>query len=254
VGHNAYPSSTLGTGGVWNALNLLRLAGRSFLDLLYPPRCVGCGSHESWFCATCLASVELLRSPVCAKCGRPDSREGLCPSCSKEPLQIDAIRSVAYFAGPLREAIHHFKYRNLRALAYPLGELLVDYWRNSPLPADSLLAVPLHSRRERERGYNQAHLLAEVLGRSVGLPVFASGASGVLRRRRETWPQVELNGAERKANVAGAFHCESEQVAGRRIVLVDDVCTTGATLEACSAALQQAGAVAVWGLTLARAA
>jgi ComF family protein len=238
VGHNA--------SGVWSALNAV---GRSFLDLLYPPRCVGCGYHESWFCATCLASVDLLRPPICARCGQSVSKGRLCPSCSKVTPQIDAIRSVVYFTGSLREAIHHFKYRNLQALAYPLGGLLVDYWRSNPLPADLLAAVPLHSRREQERGYNQARLLAEVVGRAVGLPVLKGG----FWRRRETQPQVDLTGAERKANVYGAFVCESEQVAGRRVVLIDDVCTTGATLEACSVALQRAGAASVWGLTLARA-
>jgi ComF family protein len=248
VGHNAF--------GVWGALSPLRqlwgrrrAVGQSFLDLLYPPRCVGCGKNESWFCAACLASVELLRPPICVKCGRPGRARSLCPSCSGAPPRIDAIRSVACFADPLREAIHQFKYRNLQALAHPLGGLLVDYWHDNPLPADSLIAVPLHPRREQERGGNQAQLLAEVLGQAVGLPVL----KGALWRRRDTRPQVDLNRAERRANVAGAFHCESGQVTGRRIVLIDDVCTTGATLEACSIALRQAGAVSVWGLTLARA-
>jgi ComF family protein len=252
VGHNAFGvRSALSLSGLLaQARTGLQAMGQSFLDLLYPPRCVGCGNHESWFCAACLTSVELLRPPVCRKCGLPGYARSLCPSCNGAPLQIDAIRSVARFAGPLREAIHQFKYHSLRPLAYPLGELLIDYWRNSPLPADFLIAVPLHSGRERERGYNQAQLLAEVLGRAVGLPVLASGA---LSRLRDTRPQVDLNSAERKANVEGAFHCESRQVAGQRIVLIDDVCTTGATLEACSIALRQAGAASVWGLTLARA-
>lgn len=242
--------------GSWSVSHLLRqlrhhgqAVGQGLLDLIYPPHCINCNSHEGWLCPACLASVDLLHPPICAKCGRPINNGSLCPPCKEAPPQIDAIRSVARFGGPLREAIHWLKYRNLQALASPLGKLMADNWKADPLPADLLIAVPLHPRRERERGYNQAHLLAEALGRETGLPV----SKGILSRRRETKSQVDLNAAERKANVHGAFHCEPGRIDGRRIVLIDDVCTTGATLEACSIALRQAGAASVCGLTLARA-
>lgn len=168
--------------------------------------------------------------------------------CRRDPLRINGIRSVALFDGVLREAIHRLKYRGLRSLAVPLGQMLVDYWRAHPLPVDVVVPVPLHPRRERERGYNQAVLLAREFSKSTGLSLMEEG----LARVRETPPQIGLNAAERKVNVRGAFRCQRQELRGKKVLLLDDVCTTGATLEACSMALWEAGARSVWGLTLAR--
>jgi ComF family protein len=172
---------------------------------------------------------------------------GLCQVCRASRPVVDGIRSVAYFEGPLRQAVHDFKYRGVRALAQPLAGLLVEYQRTQHLPADVVVPVPLHPQREAERGYNQAALLAEVLGDALGLPV----ALHLLERVRPTPPQVGLNAAERRSNVHAAFRATRE-AAARRVLLVDDVCTTGATLNACGAALKAQGARSVWGLTLAR--
>jgi ComF family protein len=217
--------------------------------LLFPPRCVSCREMGSLLCASCRDKFELIEPPLCPRCGRPRSNGRLCPLCQRDPLQIDGVRSVAYFDGTLREAIHHFKYYNRQALAIPLGKLMSNYWEKSPLPAEIIVPVPLHSNRLRERGYNQAALLARELGKSTGLPVVENG----LVRVRATRPQVELNAQERKENVSDAFHCSNTELKGKRILLIDDVCTTGATLEACSIALQQVSARSVWALTLARA-
>ena len=149
----------------------------------------------------------------------------------------------------MREAIHRLKYSNSQDLAAPLGEMMVSYWQDVHLPADVIVPVPLHTRRLRERGYNQASLLARELGKGVGLPVLENA----LNRVRDTAPQVDLNTEERKENVHGAFHCPDDRLAGKRVLLVDDVYTTGATLEACSLALKQRGVRTVWALTLARA-
>lgn len=161
---------------------------------------------------------------------------------------IDSIRSVALFEGRLRHAIHALKYQRMAALGEPLGEALARFWTQSPAPADVVVPVPLHSCRERERGYNQAALLAGPLGRAVGVPV----RPHALQRVRATAAQVSLNAAERMANVAGAFRCNDPALRGANVLLIDDVCTTGATLEACADALLSAGARAVRGLTLAR--
>lgn len=223
---------------------------RGALDLLYPPRCAGCGRLGSLFCASCLAQVEPLRPPICEHCGRPASSVGLCPFCRRTPSALDGIRSAAIFKEPLRSAIHHFKYYGGQALAEPLASLLRDCWLRQSLPVDVLVPVPLHERRLQERGYNQAALLARELGRSLGLPVVEQ----VLHRVRETLPQVGLNARQRRENVAGAFHCLNGAMRGRSVLLIDDVCTTGATLEACAVALRQEGkAAAVWALTVARA-
>ncbi len=217
--------------------------------MLFPPRCVSCRELGSLLCAKCREKFELVEPPLCPHCGRPRSNGRLCPLCQRDPLQIDGVRSVAYFDGTLREAIHHFKYYNRQALAIPLGKLMGNYWEKSPLPAEIIVPVPLHPHRLRERGYNQAALLARELGQSTGLPVAENG----LVRMRATRPQVELNAQERKENVSDAFHCSSTELKGKRVLLIDDVCTTGATLEACSIALRQVGARSVWGFTLARA-
>ena len=159
-----------------------------------------------------------------------------------------------------RQAIHQLKYGNRPSLAAGLASLMADYWTASPLPAELIVAVPLHVARQRERGYNQAHLLASALGQMVGLPL----ATNALRRTRHTRVQVGLDAIDRQVNVRDAFTCEGrasargsrlqlESVDGRQILLVDDVCTTGATLDACTLALREAGAASVWGFTLAHA-
>ncbi len=216
------------------------------LDLLFPPRCVICHRTGEWFCATCQQAIEKILPPICQRCGRPLSRNN-CPYCGKLPLQIDGTRATAFFEGNLRDAIHAFKYNHRPELAQPLGNLLSAYLAAHPLPADVLIPVPLHLERERARGYNQSVLLARVLGEQHHLPVW----SDVLTRTRHTRPQVELDAAERRINVQDAFAADA-RVAGKRILLIDDVCTTGATMEACGLELYAQGAKSVWGLAIAR--
>lgn len=153
------------------------------------------------------------------------------------------------FEGPVRTAVHRLKYRDGHALAGPLGGLLVGWWEEHPLGVDVVVPVPLHPQRLERRGYNQAALLAAVLARGVGLPLLERA----LVRVRNTRPQMSLGREARRANVAGAFRAVDGAVEGQRVLLVDDVCTTGATLEACADALREAGAAEVRALTLARA-
>jgi len=144
--------------------------------------------------------------------------------------------------------VYGLKYRNLRASAPDLGRLLAAFAGSESLTADLIVPVPLHRRRERERGYNQSSLLAGEMGRRTGIPVEA----GVLRRTRDTAPQVSLTSPDqRRQNMVGAFECTAN-VAGVRIMLVDDVATTGSTLSACSMPLVTAGASSILGVALAR--
>ena len=161
---------------------------------------------------------------------------------------MDGVRSVALFEGPLREAIHQFKYSYVQELAEPLSEMLISFWQQNPFPVRAIVPVPLHARRLRERGYNQATLLAQRLGIAVKLPVYAR----VLRRTRYTMSQARLGPRERRRNVQGAFSCVGSDVHQKGVVLIDDVFTTGATLQACSLALREGGAASVWALTIAR--
>ena len=169
--------------------------------------------------------------------------------CRTTPLQIDSIRSVVYFEGTLREAVHLFKYNDRTTLAEPMGDLMAAYWKQNRMAVDVVMPVPLHAVRLRERGYNQAALLAHEMARRVGLAI----DEGVLIRQRATASQVDLDVRQRRENVRAAFRCSSDRLAGKRVLLIDDVCTTGATLEACSVALSEGGVRSVQALTLARA-
>ncbi|HET7376068.1 MAG TPA: ComF family protein [Anaerolineae bacterium] len=133
-------------------------------------------------------------------------------------------------------------------MAKPFGDLLARYWIENRFEADWIVPVPLHSARQRDRGYNQAALLAQRLSEQSHRPVIEQG----LKRTRATAVQMELKAAERRKNVAGAFECRAAQIKDKRVAVIDDVCTTGATLEACAEALYQAGAASVFALTLAR--
>jgi ComF family protein len=147
-----------------------------------------------------------------------------------------------------RNAIHSFKYRHRRTLALPLARLVERELQRRPLQLDILVPVPLHPRRLAERGYNQSALLAEELAGLLATP-----AVELLERRRETAAQAGLRAGARRTNVKDAFHCRDGcDLAGRRVGIVDDVCTTGATLEDCARALRQAGAGPIWGIVVAR--
>ncbi len=136
----------------------------ALLDLLFPPRCVACGRAAAWLCPACLAQVEWLIPPLCPHCGEPLGPGERCPRERRHLPLLDSLRSAAWHTGPLRVAVHRLKYRGQRVLAEPLGAILLQAWRLDPPPADLLVPVPLHTTRLRERGYNQATLLARQLG------------------------------------------------------------------------------------------
>ena len=186
--------------------------------------------------------------PLCPKCGRPRSSAILCPNCVSWQAEIDGIRSPFRFDGAIRQAIHELKYRNLRAIAVLLAQLLDDYLTISPVPGEVLVPVPLHRKRLRERGYNQSRLLAQELGKLTSLPV----SDDCLIRERHTAPQARTTTVdERRSNVADAFSCRDQSLQDKQVLLIDDVSTSGATLDACARALKEAGAASVWGLVLA---
>lgn len=206
---------------------------RAFLNLVFPPRCVSCGHSGAWLCSGCVDEILFYEPPW------PRMLEDL------RPLQ--QARAAAHLEGPLRQAIHAFKYDGLRALASTLGEILCDCWDADPFPVDIVVPVPLHPARLRERGYNQSSLLARELSRHTGVPI----AETALLRIGATAPQVGLDADQRASNVENAFRCHDDRLAGRKVLLIDDVLTTGSTLRACARAALQDRADAVWALTLA---
>jgi competence protein ComFC len=236
----------------------LRQAVWAAADIVFPPRCAGCGRAGARFCKACQVSLAALAPPVCDFCGYPLAEENTrpCLACRQAapgaraaPNALAGIRSAAFFEGPLRQALHSLKYKRDIILADTLAQVLVEAWRAYGLPGDLVLPVPLSRERLRERGYNQAALLARGFADLAGLAYTPTGAARV----RPTASQVGLSASRRWENLAGAFKGESRAVAGRTVMLIDDVCTTGSTLRACAEALKAAGAAGVWGLTVARA-
>jgi ComF family protein len=220
----------------------------AWLDWLLPPRCGGCRRLGAWLCGACWTRVRRLEEPLCARCGREVEFSSTSCGCRRRLRALKRARAAAAYEGPLEAAVHRFKYEGWRCLAPALAGLLVERLAVEGLPAALLLAVPLHQRRLRSRGYNQSELLAGELRSRFEL----SGRSGWLVRLRDTPPQVGLDRLRREANVAGAFGWRGPPLDRRPVILVDDVATTCATLEACAQVLRQAGSGAVHGLTVAR--
>jgi ComF family protein len=219
------------------------------LNLLFPQKCLGCGIEGELICQICLQSLPRISHPVCPHCGRPQPSGIMCPACIRPKNAINGLRSPLKFEGVVREAVHQFKYKNLRLLARPLANIMAEYLIRYPLPADLLIPVPLHPRRLKERGYNQSALLAEELSKLANLSL----ADDLLIRTKYHLPQARTrNVGERLQNVKEAFACSSSKLKGKKILLIDDVSTSGATMEACAEALKSAGAESVWGLVLAR--
>ncbi len=219
------------------------------LDFIFPRYCVGCGREGDFICSTCLRTVNRLLPPICPKCGRPQPSGVLCPDCVNWNSSIDGIRSPFRFEGVIREAIHQLKYGNLRALSPTLAQFLFEYLDDSPIPADVIVPVPLHPKRLRDRGYNQSELIAAELNKLSGAPLIKNS----LLRQKNTLPQAKTaNVNQRQSNIAGAFICIDAQLRNKEVILIDDVSTSGNTLDACAKAMKAAGAISVWGLTVAR--
>jgi ComF family protein len=226
------------------------------LDLLFPALCpvceavLGAGRRDP-LCAACWAALDRLAPPWCERCGVPEATPaagGACGPCLREGPAYDWARAGARYAGVAREALHAFKFRGRRRLARPLAALVLEQCgADIPGDVDALVPVPLAAARERERGFNQATLLAAALAPALGAAVRPRW----LGRTRATRPQSELDGTARRDNVRGAF-AASPRVAGRHAVVVDDVLTTGATASECARALRAAGAARVGVLAVAR--
>lgn len=224
----------------------------SILNLLFPVSCVLCGSQvyeRRWgaACPACWSRLAPLESPYCPQCGEPaPAIEGLCGPCRRGEHAFDFARSALLFNDPLREIVHHLKYSDRVSLANPLGDILRVRLDSEPFEGEIIVPVPLHPSRERERGYNQAELIARRLGRPV--------ARRLVRRRKNTPSQTGLSRNERQRNLAGAFQVRPGVKLSGTVIVVDDVYTTGSTIDEIARTLKRAGAKRVEVLTAARVA
>ncbi len=238
-----------------------------FIDLIYPPRCSVCNQFllrgregrkpGSPICPSCAEDFQRLTNPHCIICARPFEAETgenhLCESCLRKRPLFNAIETPYLYEGSLKNAIHRFKYGGRSGLACFLGPLLGSFAKDHGLGVDHplVIPIPLHPRRLRERGFNQSKLLSEHVAEGLSAELdFLS-----LRRIRYTLPQTGLGRHERRKNVRGAFRLQdNSRVSGRTVFLVDDVATTGNTLNACAKTLLKGGADKVFCLVLARTA
>ncbi|MDR1572460.1 MAG: ComF family protein [Clostridiales Family XIII bacterium] len=223
------------------------------LELLYPSSiyCVSCGNlidatRPYALCDECAAGLRWADGPVCGSCGKilaEDARDGLCSDCSGASRPFERGFACMEYGGG-RELIHNFKYRGRAYCGEKIAEMMHDRLRLGMPETDMVLPVPMHRGKERKRGYNQADVVGRLLARRLGLPY----RKGLLVRTRATAPMSKLGGERRRENLKGAFALRpggEALVEGRRLLLVDDVFTTGSTVEACAEALLAAGAAAV---------
>lgn len=238
------------------------------LDILFPIFCIGCGKKESWLCPECLEKIRMLPFQICPFCEKSSSDKGrVCPSCKqrilaeKGFLPIDGLlAAVKYRDSNIAHLVHLYKYSFVFGLSVPLGKILVKSFiqNNLPLP-DFIIPVPLHARRLRWRGFNQAEFLSRHISQNITPSFSIPVISGLITRKRYTLPQMKIkNYRERQENIRGAFQISLEdpdilnEIKGKKILLIDDIATTGATMFECGSLLKRSGAKEVFGAVIAR--
>lgn len=243
----------------WGLDSLRHLDPAPLLDLLWPRACEACGkpagAAAKYLCWDCLASLPVIEAPFCSRCGDPVegeiTRDYICSFCVDRAPAFDQARSAVRFRASVKDVLHRFKYSHATFLDKDLATLLHACVRThySHERFDAITFVPLHPAKERSRTYNQARLLADRLAGMMDIPL----ARGCLTRARETGTQTHLSMRERARNMAGAFEARCpDWIKGRNFLLVDDVMTTGATVNEISRTLKAAGASKVCVVTVAR--
>jgi competence protein ComFC len=247
-----------GMGLLHKPLEVVRRASGALLSLFYPPHCAACGTSTEagvHLCAECGGQVRRIEKPFCRVCSQPFDGAVedafTCANCGDRKFHFTCAVTRLMSHGVVREFIHRFKYDREFFLRRPLADWAAEGLEDERIraqPFDCLVPVPLHSARKREREFNQAEALAELLGQRTGVPVYRA-----LKRTRYTTTQTRLDRQERMENLRGAFHVRHPaRVQNRHLLLVDDVFTTGSTVDECARVLCQAGAASVRALTVAR--
>lgn len=227
---------------------LARNTARTLLDWLFPPTCLGCGEEGVFICSDCFSKIKLVPRDVCNYCGAFTSKKGKCPNCDHRELPYSGFRAFAYYDGVVRKAIHHLKYQNDLTIGRYLAGWLQLVYQRAGWDVDLIVPIPIGEQKRQQRGYNQAERLAKPLSELLGIAY----SHEALIRINEVSSQVGLNHEQRKENVRQAFMARASEVENRRLLLVDDVFTSGATMEAAAAELMAAGAKKVYCLTVAK--
>jgi ComF family protein len=231
-------------------MNYLSASRYFILDLFFPKKCIVCGQYGSHLCIDCAKNIEYVTTSVCPLCGKIAKSGGYCPSCrSRGNFVLSGIISAAiYDTGPTKEIIHHLKYSGMTDLSDILGELIAMRLSSMSLPDNCIIVpVPLHKGRESERGFNQSGLIGKYVANKLSIP-----GCDALIRISHTLPQADLNRVQRLSNLSGCFRvADPEFVAGKSVLLIDDVATTGTTLNECAKVLLTSGAKEVWGVVVA---
>ncbi|MDD5492540.1 MAG: ComF family protein [bacterium] len=227
------------------------------LNSIFPLKCEVCRkqlplSAGARICPGCHKKILEIGDYYCRKCGKAIQIDtSFCVDCSgQDLLYYDSIRAAGIYQGVLREAIQAFKYNSRSCLGRELGEFMLNSYRKhfSLTTIDTLIPVPLHKKQFAKRQYNQSAVLAGNLSKAIGIPV----SPQALSRTRETRPQYTLNKQERAKNIKNAFRVkEGTQLPGAKVLVIDDICTTGSTINECARVLKQAGVMEVHGLVLA---
>jgi ComF family protein len=231
----------------------MRLFIDAFLSLIFPPRCEVCTELQMpVICDNCLTRFKVIIPPYCDICAKPldplATGGNICADCKSEQPAFQHCRCAGYYHSELRHAIHLMKYEGIRAIAPELARFTANNIDITNLSIDLILPVPLHPERLRMRGFNQAGLIADELGKLFNINVEHT----ILNRVVNTTPQMKLPAKERKQNIRGAFQAENS-IHGKNICIIDDVFTTGSTLNECAVTAMKAGAKSVSVITVARA-
>lgn len=230
------------------------MALKEILDFVFPQYCISCGrilrSNEAILCHRCAKLVKEIRQPCCKKCARSLAFKGmLCPECKNRKTYLSALWSYAHYIGIMKKLIHTFKYRKRKYVIKFLDERISDFTSLIKKEAniDLIVPVPLCKAHLKKRDFNQSFIVAKMLSSKMGVP-----AISCMERIKITVPQHELPRIERFDNVADAFIVSYGEIKGKNILLVDDIFTTGATINECARVLLDAGANKIYGFTLAR--
>lgn len=230
------------------ATNFFKKLKNDFLDLIFPRFCVGCGLEGAWLCNKCKKDIIEVLAQICPDCGRLSQNGRYCPRCRKGKSLKGIIVAAYYEEGAIREVVHNFKYNSVTELSDILARLLINAYKKANLKIDLITFAPLHPKRLAQRGYNQAEILAQKLSLKTGTEL-----KNLLKKTRSTKRQVEMSGKNRRKNLIGAFVLNGKQnIKNKKILIVDDITTTGATLNECALVLKNKGAKEIWGLVVAR--